>query len=155
MSEADFQNLLQSDRQSLSRLLAVLEEELEALRQQELPRLEALLTEKRQLLDSLEQGRRLRSRLLEEAGHEASLDGLRAWAQGSPQLPSLLALAADFEQDLEHCQQLNQRNGRVIRSSQHATGQLLNLLRGEDSPNLYDRQGAARSGNDRRPLSQA
>ena len=56
---------------------------------------------------------------------------------------------------LEQCQQANLRNGRIIRNNQHATGRLLDILRGQDTPSLYDRRGGATQGSRQRPLSQA
>ncbi|MBF2965876.1 flagellar protein FlgN, partial [Pseudomonas aeruginosa] len=49
----------------------------------------------------------------------------------------------------------NLRNGRIIRANQASTGSLLNILRGQDAPSLYDSRGGTASSSRQRPLSQA
>ena len=47
------------------------------------------------------------------------------------------------------------RNGRLIRSSQASANSMLNILRGNETPSLYDSRGAAARIGQQRPLSQA
>ena len=56
---------------------------------------------------------------------------------------------------LERCQAANLRNGRLIRSSQASTRSMIGILRGNDTPSLYDSRGGAARIAQQRPLSQA
>ena len=70
-------------------------------------------------------------------------------------LPAMLARGDELGELLERCQQANLRNGRIIRANQASTGSLLNILRGQDAPSLYDSRGGTASSSRQRPLSQA
>ncbi|MBG7008809.1 flagellar export chaperone FlgN [Pseudomonas aeruginosa] len=67
----------------------------------------------------------------------------------------LLARGDELGELLERCQQANLRNGRIIRANQASAGSLLNILRGQDAPGLYDSRGSTASSARQRPLSQA
>ena len=56
---------------------------------------------------------------------------------------------------LERCQAANLRNGRLIRSSQASANSMLSILRGNETPSLYDSRGSAARIGQQRPLSQA
>ena len=78
-------------------------------------------------------------------------------AKALPATPASVRLARGDElgELLERCQQANLRNGRIIRANQASTGSLLNILRGQDAPSLYDSRGGTASSSRQRPLSQA
>ena len=65
--------------------------------------------------------------------------------------------AADFTlgELLEQCRAANLLNGRVIRTSQTAANSVLSILRGTETPNLYDSRGSTARIAQQRPLSQA
>ncbi|MFO6385507.1 flagellar export chaperone FlgN, partial [Pseudomonas aeruginosa] len=62
----------------------------------------------------------------------------------------LLARGDELGELLERCQQANLRNGRIIRANQASTGSLLNILRGQDAPSLYDSRGGTASSSRQR-----
>src|SRR5690606_509123 len=64
---------------------------------------------------------------------------------------------ADFLDAARACEEVNLRNARLIRHSQHINSNLLDLLRnqGETSLNVYDRLGNANRARPGRPISRA
>lgn len=129
---------------------ALLDIEHKALVDRDMPALEKLLAEKAPLVSKLSQHDRTIIAYCQQAGIQpgASLEQHLATAQP----PELLSTYRAFKESLQRCQSANERNARVIRHSQQATSQLLDLLRnqGESSQNIYDSQGlASRSGTPR------
>ena len=171
MPNAPLLHLLTEDIGAAQRLLQLIEDELQALEARDLERLQSLLDAKLPLLQQMENNGRQRSQLLQQAGVSSDRQGLAELAaqagvssdrQGLAELAALgsvnadtLARSDELGELLEQCKQANLRNGRVIRSNQHATGRLLDILRGQETPSLYDRRGSATQGNRQRPLSQA
>lgn len=82
-------------------------------------------------------------------------EGLARYARERADGAELLARGDELGELLERCQQANLRNGRIIRANQASTGSLLNILRGQDAPSLYDSRGGTASSSRQRPLSQA
>jgi flagella synthesis protein FlgN len=74
-------------------------------------------------------------------------------------LPRLQSILADKLPLLtlldQHGQAANLRNGRLIRSSQASATSMLGILRGNETPSLYDSRGSAARIGQQRPLSQA
>ncbi|KAF1052618.1 MAG: hypothetical protein GAK43_01837 [Stenotrophomonas maltophilia] len=155
MPNANLLSLFTDDIGTAERLLKLLEEEFGALETQDLPRLQTLLDAKMPLLSQLEQHGRQRSAFLRQAGVSQDREGLAQIAASQPEGAQWLEQGDVLAALLERCRQANQRNGRVIRTNQASTGRLLEIIRGQDTPSLYDRRGGATQGNRQRPLSQA
>lgn len=155
MPNAPLLHLLTEDIGAAQRLLQLIEDELQALEARDLERLQSLLDAKLPLLQQMENNGRQRSQLLQQAGVSNDRQGLAELAALGSVAADTLARSDELGELLEQCKQANLRNGRVIRSNQHATGRLLDILRGQETPSLYDRRGSATQGNRQRPLSQA
>ncbi|MCE4069934.1 MULTISPECIES: flagella synthesis protein FlgN [Pseudomonas] len=147
-------SLINGDIEAASTLLQLIDDEYQALQARDLDQLQKLLDGKLPLLQQLEQNGRIRAQALLQAGVSVDREGLAQIAQatGNPLLP---ARAEELGALLERCQEANQRNGRIIRSGQASTERTLDILRGQDTPRLYDRYGGSTQGNRQRPLSQA
>ncbi|MNZ34129.1 FlgN protein [compost metagenome] len=106
-------------------------------------------------MQQLELHARQRGDILRQAGVNADREGLVQLAGRSADGGQLLEQGDRLAELLDRLQLANQRNGRIIRAGQASTGRLLDILRGQDSPSLYDRNGGATQGARQRPLSQA
>lgn len=155
MPNAPLLHLITEDIDAAQRLLQLIEDEFQALEARDLEHLQRLLDAKLPLLQQLEQNGKQRSQLLVNAGVSGDREGLATLlALGSVE-EQTLARSDELGALLENCKQANLRNGRIIRNSQQATGRLLDILRGQDTPSLYDRRGSATQSTRQRPLSQA
>ncbi|HUE91422.1 flagella synthesis protein FlgN [Pseudomonas sp.] len=155
MHDITLLELFTDDIGTAERLLELIDHEFQALGERDLPRLQNLLTEKQPLLGLLEEHGRTRSQLLLDAHLSADRAGLQALAAQSSQGAQLLERGDQLSDLLERCQQANLRNGRLIRASQASTSSMLGILRGNETPSLYDSRGAAARIGQQRPLSQA
>lgn len=140
---------------SAEQLLELIDSEFQALSDRQLPRLQSILTEKLPLLTLLDQHGKERSQLLISLGLSADRVGLQALAAQSSQNEELLERGDQLNALLERCQAANLRNGRLIRSSQASANSMLSILRGNETPSLYDSRGSAARIGQHRPLSQA
>ena len=133
----------------------LLEQEKQALLEQDMAALEALVQNKAPLIDQL------------QADEQAI--SARCLALGRPQDAPLTDFISSLDNtDLaaghtgflaaaQRCQDANLHNARLVRHSQHLNSALLDLLRnqGETSQGVYDRQGNASRGPSHRPISRA
>lgn len=127
-----------------------------ALSERNLGGLEQLLTQKQALLALLGQHGTLRSQALARAQLSADRNGLAQFAAASEIGGEILAQAEQLEIILEDCRKANERNGKLIRANQSAVGTMLQILQGtSQTPDVYDRRGAAAKSTHHRPLSQA
>lgn len=140
----------QADAQAFT---ALLELEHQALVDRDMAALEMLLTDKSPLLTALAQHDRAIIAYCQQAGISAGEPLEQHLA--STASPALLHCYQAFKQALQQCKTANERNARLIRHSQQATTQLLDLLRnqGESSQNMYDSQGLASRGSAQRNLT--
>ena len=136
-------------------LLELIQDEFKALGERDLPQLEQILGRKLPLLTLLEQHGRQRSELLQSLQLSPDQQGLEQLATRSQQGSELLASSAQLSELLEQCRAANLLNGRVIRTSQISTNNVLGILRGGETPNLYDSRGSTARIAQQRPLSQA
>lgn len=150
-------NSFRDDIERAQRLLELLESEHHALCHIELTVLEGLLSEKTQLLDDLDRQRAQRTDMLRAQGASADRAGLEALASGNADGEAMLEAASTLATLLDDCQQLNQRNGRLIQNGQTNVEGLLMVVRGKnDAAGLYNRLGQSAATIARqRPLSQA
>lgn len=155
MNDTALLDLFTHDIGTAEQLLELIDTEFQALTERDLPRLDSLLSEKQPLLALLQQHGNERSRLLQTAGLSADRDGLNALASKSSVGDQLLARSEELSALLQRCQEANLRNGRLIRANQASVGSVLGILRGGETPGLYDSRGSAARIAQQRPLSQA
>jgi flagella synthesis protein FlgN len=155
MHDTTLLELFNNDIGTAERLLELIDHEFQALSDRDLPRLQSLLADKQPLLSLLDQHGQQRSQVLRDLQLSADRAGLQALAAQSSQGEQLLARGDQLSELLERCQAANLRNGRLIRSSQASTRNMLGILRGNETPSLYDSRGGAARIGQQRPLSQA
>ncbi|WP_068825995.1 flagella synthesis protein FlgN [Pseudomonas sp. BMS12] len=155
MQDNDLLHLFTDDIGTAKHLLELIDAEFEALGERDLPRLEAVLGEKLPLLSLLDQHGKARSKLLAEQQLSSDRAGLEIFASRHSNGPELLARSDELGLLLERCREANQRNGRLIRANQASLQSVLGILRGGETPGLYDSRGGAARIGQQRPLSQA
>jgi flagellar biosynthesis protein FlgN len=155
MHDTSLLELFTSDIGSAEQLLELIDAEFKALSERDLPRLQGILTDKQPLLALLDQHGQVRSQLL--LGLQLSADrlGLETLAARSAHGTELLARSDALSALLERCQAANLRNGRLIRANQASTHSMLGILRGAETPSLYDSHGGTAKIGQQRPLSRA
>jgi flagella synthesis protein FlgN len=147
--------LFNEDINTAEQLLELIETEFQTLSERDLGSLQEILSQKLPLLALLEQHGKARSQLLINLNLSASREGLLALAETSEQGQQLLERGDALNELLERCRTANERNGRLIRTSQKSASETLNILRGSDTPNLYDKRGTTFKATLQRPLDQA
>lgn len=155
MTATTLLDLFNEDIGHAERLLELIESEFQALSDNDLPSLQQILADKQPLLASLDQHGKARTQILLGLQLSADRAGLQALAQRSAQGAALMAASDRLSDLLEKCQSANLRNGRVIRSSQKSAEKMLGILRGNETPSLYDSSGSTAKIGGKRPLSQA
>lgn len=155
MHDTKLLELFINDIGTAEQLLELIDTEFQALSDRDLPRLQSILTEKLPLLSLLDQHGKERSQLLVSLGLSFDRNGLQALAAKSSQGSVLLERGDQLNALLERCQAANLRNGRLIRSSQASANSMLSILRGNETPSLYDSRGSTARIGQQRPLSQA
>ncbi len=155
MHDTALLELFSNDIGTAEQLLELIDTEFKALSDRDLPHLQSILTDKLPLLAQLDQHGKERSQLLTGLSLSADRAGLQALAAQSSHGELLLERGDQLNALLERCQAANLRNGRLIRSSQASTNSMLGILRGNDTPSLYDSRGSAARIGHQRPLSQA
>jgi flagella synthesis protein FlgN len=155
MHDTQLLELFTNDIGTAEQLLELIDTEFQALSDRDLPRLQSILTEKLPLLTLLDQHGKIRSQLLSSLNLSTDRAGLQTLAAQSNQGELLLERGDQLNSLLERCQAANLRNGRLIRSNQASAHSMLGILRGNETPSLYDSRGSAARIGQQRPLSQA
>lgn len=155
MHDTSLLDLFTQDIDTAERLLELIDSEFQTLGERDLPRLQTILADKLPLLSLLDQHAKARSQMLLSLQLSADREGLLTLAKGSSVGKELIEAGDRLNALLERCQAANLRNGRLIRSSQASTTSMLGILRGGETPNLYDRRGSTARIGQHRPLSQA
>lgn len=155
MHDTQLLELFTLDIGTAEQLLELIDTEFQALSDRDLPHLQNILADKLPLLSVLDQHSKQRSQLLASLNLSADRAGLQTLAAQSSQGELLLERGDELNTLLERCQAANLRNGRLIRSSQASTHSMLGILRGNETPSLYDSRGSAARISQQRPLSQA
>ncbi len=155
MADKRIVEILLSDISIATQLLEILDQEFTALSDRKLDVLQDLLAQKQPYLRQLEQHSKERSQLLTQALLSADQQGIEQLASNSPVGSQLLENSASLNSLLEQCQTKNLRNGRLIRSNQISINSMLNIIRGTDTPSLYDKKGSTSPSIKQRPFSQA
>jgi len=155
MHDQTLLDLFTQDIDAAGQLLELIDREFQALSERNLDQLQGLLDSKQPLLVLLDQHGRARTQLLQALQLSPDSQGLQQLAAQSSLGPQLLTQAEQLGGLLQRCQEGNLRNGRLIRSSQASNQSVLRILRGNDTPNLYDSRGSTARISHQRPLSQA
>lgn len=155
MHDTQLLELFTQDIGSAEQLLELIERESQALNERDLAQLQSILSAKIPLLALLEQHGKVRSQLLTNLNLSSDRSGLSALAAQSALGPQLLEHGDQLNSLLEQCQSANLRNGRLIRTGQASTSSMLGILRGAETPALYDSTGTTARIGQQRPLSQA
>jgi flagella synthesis protein FlgN len=155
MHDTTLLHLINEDIGTAKQLLELIDAEFQALSERDLSRLERILADKQPLLAMLAQHGNQRSQLLNSLQLSADRAGLQALAARSAEGDALLSRSDELSELLQRCQSANQRNGRLIRANQATLGSVLGILRGGETPGLYDSRGGAARIGQQRPLSQA
>lgn len=155
MYDTELLQLLHDDIGIAQQLLKLIDTEFAALGERDLAQLDQILSAKMPLLSQLDQHGRLRSQRLISLKLTADLAGLQQLAAQSTLGDELLARSDELGTLLEQCKLANLRNGRLIRANQSTVGSVLGILRGSETPSLYDSRGSTARIAHQRPLSQA
>ena len=155
MHDREFLQQLQNDLDIAQQLFELIQAEFIALGERDLTRLDQILSSKMPLLSQLEQHGRQRSQILINKNLTADRQGLTQFAADSDAGAELLAISEQLGAQLEQCQTANLRNGRLIRANQTTIGSAIGILRGSETPSLYDSRGSTAKISQQRPLSQA
>lgn len=148
-------DLFNEDIGHAAQLLELIDAEYEALGEHDLSKLQDILASKQPLLATLDQHGKGRTQALISLQLSPDRAGLKALAERSDKGDELIQSSEQLSELLERCQEANLRNGRVIRSSQNSTASMLGILRGSETPSLYDSSGGTAKIGNKRPLSQA
>lgn len=147
--------LFASATQYCQQFADLLEQEKQALLDQDMDALQALVDAKSPLIASLSASEQAIETQLQQLGRPAGTPlGEFVVSLNDPELTERHAAFLDAAQA---CRDANLRNARLIRHSQHINSTLLDLLRnqGETSLDVYDRQGHASRTRSGRPISRA
>jgi flagella synthesis protein FlgN len=155
MHDNEFLQQLHGDLGIAQQLFELIQAEFVALGERDLARLDQILSAKLPLISQLDQHGRQRSQILVSRQLTNDLQGLKQLAACSTLGEELLATSEQLSQQLEQCRVSNLRNGRIIRANQATVGSVLGILRGSESPNLYDSCGSTARIAQQRPLSRA
>jgi flagellar biosynthesis protein FlgN len=155
MHDNEFLQQLHEDLGIAQQLFELLQAEFLALEERNLAQLDQILSAKLPLISQLDQHARQRSQLLLSRQLSADLQGLKQLAASSARGDELLNSSELLSKQLEQCQASNLRNGRIIRANQATVGSVLGILRGSESPSLYDSRGSTARIGQQRPLSRA
>ncbi|MGK0500020.1 MAG: flagella synthesis protein FlgN [Oceanicoccus sp.] len=136
-----------------SELLALLQQERKALETRQYQAFQQLISKKQQLLLKLEKNAEQRQQLLQAAGFTDETSTLNAADHHAPIVATAWRkLGAQWS----HCQELNEVNDRIAKRTRLVVGQILDLMRGQNSKDkLYTRKGNAHSTNSGRTITSA
>jgi len=148
---------LQAEISSARRMLEILKEEQQALKNQDLPAMEKATQAKLAHHESWESLDARRNELLLAAGFTADRDGLAAciaWCDEGEGLDDLWQLLASL---LESCRRLNRANGMTIEVCHRQVGEALAILHGRPggAPSVYDSSGTPAAAAEGRSLGSA
>lgn len=155
MHDTNFLQQLHEDIGIAQQLLALIQAEFVALGERDLTKLDQILSAKMPLLSHLDQHGRQRSQILISLQLTADRQGLQQLAAHSTLGSDLLERSDELSALLEQCQSANLSNGRLIRANQSSVGSALGILRGSDTPSLYDSRGSTARIGYQRPRSEA
>ncbi len=137
----DLKDLLSQDVQQLEQLTNILRKEKSCLSSSDLSELQALTTEKNQLLDQIRERARQKIRVLVAIGYQPDRTSPSRFIQSTGQT-ELYELWMQADQQMHECKTLNQNNGRVISHLQKRLSRLTSIFRGAaGQQKLYGAKG--------------
>ncbi len=132
---------IQQNSELADRIITLLHEEAELLKQRKPQELESLLLDKNQFLAELATSARQRRQWLEQLGADANESNWMALLQENGG-QKLLQNWHDFNERLQQCHHLNNINGKMIARGRQTINRLLDIARGQtDTPRLYTSNG--------------
>ena len=154
LAATDLQALLQAEIATLGRIAALLDEEHAALLGSDAEALESITTRKNSAIAAHQAQQEQRFSWMTAAGvaRDSSLDTLLDQAGGPP---ACATLASELAELAGECQLRNRRNGGLIVRLQDRTRSALDILRREESSNIYSLSGAREQQTDSRTLGKA
>lgn len=141
VSGAELAVRLQLERGAAEAFLGILEKEQETLVKGEIERLEALASDKAQMVGQLTELAERRNRYLSSVGLTADRKGMEAWLVNGSNA-KLAAAWGDLLQQMQAAQQLNRTNGEIIAARlQHNQQALAALQQAAGAAPLYGPSG--------------
>lgn len=138
---SEFSDFLQHDIDLSDKLLALLQEERQALQNREYAHFEELLGTKAQLIAQLERNTNTRRHWLQNQGFTSEAGSLQAARANAPEVAERWEQAAALWRE---CQTANQINEQVCRRTQVVVENVLDVLRGQHGQKAtYNAQGQA------------
>lgn len=137
----ELQTLLSQDIEACERLIALLGDEREALKNRDHKALETVIRAKAEQLSHLENSARTRGLWAQSVNRSANSD--QVWQQIiADQAPDVAESWARLKELLDVCRTENEINGKVLSRNQKTFNRLLSILRGQTaSTNLYTSKG--------------
>lgn len=153
----DMNRTLKGGEESATSLLAALEDERDALTQQDFSRIEKGATTKSTLVDQLDAFERQRNQICQAAGFGESGQQMSEFLNAMDNKSrSLHESWNTLSTKMASCRSLNNANGAIIRVRQQHFEASLSLLRGGTvSGDTYARSGAGNVGHERRAIAEA
>lgn len=134
--------MMAQDGDAIARLKQLLLRERELLETRNHDELSAIVEQKSQLVDMLNQNARARQNLLRNLGLTTDAAGWDLFLQRNTLTLPLRDGWQQIVQDFSECQALNDINGKMIARSRQTLDHLLGLLRGKvAAPSLYTAMG--------------
>jgi len=158
MSDQGLQQLLENDRSQLDALAELLLAEKTCLEQRDLDKLNTLLTQKQNVLASIENNDHTRRKLLEQAGVPAEQTNLQHLKRllGKGGNNEMTAILDSIETRLQQCRELSETNSVIVHRSRLNTQRTLGILRGPATlAGLYTSHGNTLGGSEQRDLGSA
>jgi flagellar biosynthesis/type III secretory pathway chaperone len=154
--QATFANILNIEMVQSQRLLELLHQEFELLKEPPSDALENLLEQKKQTLIEVEQCVTQHNQLLNSQGFTPDRKGTEAFLQQCTNSEPLTQQWAQFRSLLEQCQKQNELNGGAVQLNQHQVRQALDVLRGFTNNNkTYGPGGESRPTTSSKSLGKA
>lgn len=133
--------LLNNDASQLASLEQILKEERTALETRNAEALQQAVERKAQTVRLIQDNAKAKSQLFAKHGLPVSPQHIKA-ALAKLQREDVLTLWDQVKAQLDHCQFLNEINGRIVSRSQQSVGRLMDILRGKDQQQkLYGQNG--------------
>lgn len=147
--------LFASERNALSALRLLLEEEQQALVEMDLDTVARISDDKARAIAALQPVAGQRSRLMQLAGVTEDHDGLATLLDTCRAGEALRDEASTIIEMTRDCQALNLANGVQIKKCQHFVTGALNCLIGDDTGQFYSAKGSQTSGREGRSITSA
>jgi flagella synthesis protein FlgN len=149
-------NSIENATALIDRLQELLENERQALGENNVDAIKELLPIKLSLLSQLEKNATDRGQILTAAGFEPDYAGVINCIDSLEGSKTLLARWSDLIEKLKECHATNEANGKIIHRSKQQVTSLLNLLCGQtESDKLYTHSGSSTAVNHQQPLAKA